>query len=106
MKSEKEVIVYDDYNSKIYGGENPSEQSRETSDVLLQETESRSSRFIDYQAVKRIRTDQERRRRHLHGDKGATFSRGKTIALGNDDIMNALTTVISKDNLISEILWI
>ena len=43
MRYKKQIIVYDDYNSKIYGG--------------------------------------------------------------GTDIMNTITTVVSKDNLISEILW-
>ena len=29
------------------------------------------------QPLKYRRTEEERRRRHLHGDKGATFSKGK-----------------------------
>lgn len=57
----------------------------------------------DYQAVKRRRTEEERQRRSLFGDKGATFS-SREIALGGD-IMTALTTVVEKDNIIFEILW-
>lgn len=57
----------------------------------------------DHQAVKRRRTEEERQRRSLFGDKGATFS-SREIALGGD-IMTALTTVVEKDNIIFEILW-
>ena len=57
----------------------------------------------DIKTVVRQRTEDEKIRRHLFGDKGAKFSSRK-IALGKD-IMNALTTVITKDNIIFEILW-
>lgn len=51
------------------------------------------------QHAKRVRTDEERLRRHLHGDKGAKFSSRKLVP-GTNGIMGALTTVIEKDNLI------
>lgn len=54
------------------------------------------------QHAKRVRTDEERLRRHLHGDKGAKFSSRKLVP-GTNGIMGALTTVIEKDNLIVEI---
>ena len=38
-------------------------------------------RLIDVMAVGRERTEQEKLRRHLYGDKGATFSRGKRLCL-------------------------
>ena len=59
---------------------------------------------MDAQAIKRRRTEEERRRRHLHGEKGATFSKGKEAYIGDDGIMNTVTTVFSKDNLIAEIM--
>ena len=37
--------------------------------------------LIDVLAVGRERTEEEKHRRHLHGDKGATFSRGKRMCL-------------------------
>jgi site-specific DNA-cytosine methylase len=58
----------------------------------------------DAQPLKRRRTEEERLRRHLHGDKGATFSKGKESYIGNDGIMNTVTTVFSKDNIIAEIM--
>ena len=60
---------------------------------------------IDFQPLKRRRTAEERRRRHLHGDKGATFSKGKESYIGNDGIANTVTTVFSKDNIIAEIMY-
>ena len=58
----------------------------------------------DAQPLKRRRTAEERRRRHLHGDKGATFSKGKESYIGNDGVANTVTTVFSKDNIIAEIM--
>lgn len=54
------------------------------------------------QPIKRERTEEEKLRRHLHGDKGAKFSKGKYMTVGSDGIMNTLTSVYSKDNLIME----
>ena len=54
------------------------------------------------QPIKRERTEEEKLRRHLHGDKGAKFSKGKQMAVGSDGIMNTITSVYSKDNLIME----
>ena len=51
------------------------------------------------QHLKRVRSEEEKRRRHLFGDQGARFS-SRTLASGSNGIMGALTTVIDKDNLI------
>lgn len=51
------------------------------------------------QHAKRVRTDEERARRHLYGDKGAKFSSRKLVP-GSNGIMGALTTAVQKDNLI------
>ena len=59
-------------------------------------------RGYDAQPIKRERTEEEKLRRHLHGDKGAKFSKGKQMAVGSDGIMNTITSVYSKDNLIME----
>lgn len=53
-------------------------------------------------AVGRERTDEERIRRRLHGDKGAKFSKGKRMCLLGE-IIGTITTCPSKDNLICEI---
>jgi hypothetical protein len=58
--------------------------------------------IIDIQAVGRERTEAEKRRRHIFGDKGAKFSKGKKLCLlGN--IIGCVTTLPCKDNLICEI---
>lgn len=59
-------------------------------------------RGYDAQPIKRERTQEEKLRRHLHGDKGAKFSKGKQMTVGSNGIMNTLTSVYSKDNLIME----
>lgn len=46
-----------------------------------------------------MRTEEEKRRRHLYGDQGAKFSSRKLVA-GTNGIMGAITTVVKKDNLI------
>ena len=53
------------------------------------------------QPIKRERTEEEKLRRHLHGDKGAKFS-DRQMVPGKDGVMGAITTVIEKDNLIME----
>ena len=53
------------------------------------------------QPIKRERTEQEKIRRHLNGDKGAKFSARRMVP-GKDGVMGAITTVIEKDNLVME----
>ena len=53
------------------------------------------------QPIKRERTEEEKLRRHLHGDKGAKFS-SRQMVPGKDGVMGAITTVIEKDNLVME----
>lgn len=53
------------------------------------------------QPIKRERTEEEKLRRHLNGDKGAKFS-ARQMVPGKDGVMGAITTVIEKDNLIME----
>jgi hypothetical protein len=58
----------------------------------------------DSLTIRRVRTEEEKRRRHYHGDVGAKFS-SRRLSLGGG-IMGAITTVVEKDNLICEIKWI
>lgn len=52
-------------------------------------------------AVGRERTEGEKQRRHLYGDKGAKFSKGKRLCfLG--EISGCVTPFATKDNLIAE----
>lgn len=57
---------------------------------------------IDALAVTRARTEEEKRRRHLHGDVGAKFSKGKYMVLSGT-ISGCVTTLASKDCLLAEI---
>lgn len=57
----------------------------------------------EVRTVMRVRTEEEKLRRHIYGDKGAKFSAKKTH-LGNS-IMTSLTTAADKDNIIFEIQW-
>ena len=59
-------------------------------------------RRIDALAVTRSRTAEERERRHLHGDKGAAFSKGKYMTLRRG-YMGTVTTLSTKDCLLAEI---
>lgn len=52
-------------------------------------------------AVGRERTDEEKRRRHIYGDKGAKFSGGKQMCILGD-VCGTITTMSTKDNLIAE----
>lgn len=58
--------------------------------------------IIDAQPIRRKRTEEERRRRHLYGDKGAKFS-AREMEVGTGGVMSAITTVYDKDNIIAEI---
>lgn len=60
-------------------------------------------RRIDARGVTRSRTAEERLRRHLYGETGATFSKGKYMTLGSRLYVGTITTFFSKDNLCAEI---
>ena len=59
-------------------------------------------RRIDARAIIRTRTAEERLRRHLYGEDGATFSKGKYMTVGGHT-MGTITTFINKDCLVTEI---
>ena len=59
-------------------------------------------KIVDVRAVGRERTEEEKKRRHLYGDKGATFSKGKRMCLLGG-VIGCVTTFATKDNLICEI---
>lgn len=56
----------------------------------------------DTYAIGRERTEEEKRSRHLYGDKGAKFSQGKQLCLLGV-VSGTITTMATKDNLICEI---
>lgn len=51
----------------------------------------------------RERSEEEKQRRHLFGDKGAKFSGGKIPKLAPPRVIGTITTFITKDILIAEI---
>ena len=53
--------------------------------------------------LKRDRSEEEKRRRHLYGDKGAKFSGGKIPSLDGGGIIGTVTTMVTKDLLLIEI---
>lgn len=57
---------------------------------------------IDVVAVGRERTEEEKRRRRMYGDKGAKFSKGKRLCLLGG-VIGCVTTMATKDNLVCEI---
>ena len=57
---------------------------------------------IDARHIARVRTTDERLRRHLCGESGATFSKGKYMTIGGRS-MGTITTFTNKDNLVAEI---
>lgn len=59
-------------------------------------------RITEILAVGRERTEEEKQRRHLYGDKGSKFSKGKRMCLLGD-IIGCVTTMATKDNLVCEI---
>lgn len=58
-------------------------------------------KICDVRAVGRERTEEEKRRRHLHGDKGARFSKGKRLCILGG-VIGCVTTIANKDNLVAE----
>lgn len=59
-------------------------------------------RRIDVLAVTRSRTAEEKARRHIHGETGATFSKGKYMTLRRYYI-GCVTTFTTKDCLVAEV---
>lgn len=57
---------------------------------------------VDSRSIIRKRTAEERLRRHLHGEDGSTFSKGKYMTIGGY-VMGTITTFQNKDNLVAEI---
>lgn len=51
----------------------------------------------------RERSEEEKLRRHLHGDKGAKFSKGKVPKLAPPRVIGTITTMVTKDLLIAEL---
>lgn len=59
-------------------------------------------KIIQALAIGRERTEEEKKRRRIYGDKGAKFSKGKRMCLLGD-VSGCVTTLATKDNLVCEI---
>lgn len=46
--------------------------------------------------LKRRRTEEERARRHLYGDKGAKFSQAKEWFVSEEDVIGTITTICNE----------
>lgn len=53
--------------------------------------------------VKRERSEEEKLRRHLYGEKGAKFSAAKIPSLDWGGVIGTITTMVTKDLLVLEI---
>lgn len=51
----------------------------------------------------RERSEEEKHRRHLYGDKGASFSGGKVPSINTGGIIGTVTTMVTKDLLLIEL---
>ena len=56
-----------------------------------------------YYPIGRERTEEEKKRRHLYGDKGAKFSQSKRMCILPHGVMGAITTFATKDCLVCEV---
>ena len=111
MKESKAILIYDDYNSLIPRDQSVMGTVRATfghtalrNGFKIIETniiEAKDEQIITARAVGRERTEEEKRRRHLYGDKGAKFSSGKRMCILGS-VSSCITTLPCKDNIIAE----
>lgn len=50
----------------------------------------------------RQRSEEEKKRRHLYGDKGASFSGGNVPKIDRGGVIGTITTMVTKDLLLIE----
>ena len=60
-------------------------------------------RYITTMILTRERSEEEKLRRHLYGDKGAKFSKGKIPKLAPPRVIGTITTMVTKDIMLAEI---
>lgn len=53
--------------------------------------------------LKRQRSEEEKLRRHLHGDRGAKFSKAKIPCIDDAGVIGTITTMTTKDILLLEL---
>lgn len=59
-------------------------------------------RKITTAILTRERSEEEKKRRHIHGDKGAKFSGGKIPKIDLGQVIGTVTTMVTKDLLLIE----
>ena len=59
--------------------------------------------YLKTEILKRERSEEEKMRRHLHGDKGAKFSKAKIPCIDRGGVIGTVTTMSTKDLLLIEI---
>ena len=59
-------------------------------------------RKITTAILTRERSEEEKRRRHIYGDKGAKFSGGKIPKIDLGQVIGTVTTMVTKDLLLIE----
>ena len=64
--------------------------------------QSLSMKLVNFRTITRARTNEEKARRHIYGDVGATFSKGKYMVLSGQ-VQGCITSFPSKDCLCAEI---
>lgn len=70
--------------------------------INAQNTHGMQLKRISAVAVGRDRTQAEKARRHIYGDTGAKFSKGKYMVLLGS-VLGTVTTFATKDNICAEI---
>ena len=60
-------------------------------------------RKLTTEILTRERSEEEKRRRHLHGDRGAKFSGGKIPKIDRGGVIGTVTTMVTKDLMLIEI---
>ena len=60
-------------------------------------------KYLTTEILTRERSEEEKRRRHLHGDKGAKFSLGKVPRIDYGGVIGTVTTMVTKDLRLIEI---
>ena len=59
-------------------------------------------KYLTTEILTRERSEEEKRRRHLHGDKGAKFSLGKVPKIDRGGVLGTITTMVTKDIMLIE----
>ena len=59
-------------------------------------------KYLTTEILKRQRSEEEKIRRRIHGDKGAKFSKAKVPCIDRGGVIGTVTTMVTKDLLLIE----